>query len=1357
MRFIGTARIAIIHSALLAVVPLAHIAAAQSNPAPARPAAGSARATQSYGNLPLSFEPNLGQTSSEVQWLAHAPEYTLFLTGHDAVLEMNTVALPPRADGHPQIHGSALRMNLRGANALPAEAGRDRQSGKVNYFTGSDPSKWRRNVPTYSKVSLEGVYPGIDLVYYGYQGRLEYDFVVAPGADTAAIQLSFDGAKARVDAKGDLVLPIQGGPEVRFHKPVIYQVKNGVRQRVDGSFVVAANRQVSFHLGAYDRSRELVIDPTLVFLGALGTGNQQTVAYGMALDSNDEMILTGITNDLTFPVTTGALQSVCNEYSSYAGQTLDRCGANSGGSGFVTKISEDGKSLVYSTYLHGTDGWEYGDAVAVDTNGDAYIEGGTSSNDFPTTSNALQTICAPSYSNSTVVPSCDGYSGVGGTEYNVNAENLFIAELDPTGSNLLYSTFVGGSASVYPAGIALDSSNNIYFAGYVTNAWPEANLYPNTSQTQYPTTSTAFQQYGSGEGAASLSVLKIGADSSKLTYSTLYGTTDTKDANVGYNQPLALAVGSSGLAYIGGVTTSAALPTKGAIKPKCATADQPNDSVCYAATGWLAAFYTTDSASSSLAYATYVGGTELPQGLATQNEVTGLFASYSDLFVTGWTSNIDFPATAGTYQTACSHANEANTCDSSFLLKLETPGTMLWSTYYGGANGTSHTVGTSISLDSLRHWVYLYGYNSGSGSDLPLVNPLEAQNGSSFAFFAAFSADGTQLLYASPLFESCCSAYNVFTSNNGGICWDPATVTLYFTAYGNDGGAIVTTPHTYATPATSSSNRTFFAKLSPFYLDPQISWPTPAPITYGTAIGPTQENATANPGCNFAYDPVAGSYPNAGTQKITVTCTPYNRFEYEPVTATVALTVNPVVLTVTAENTSRGYGAANPTFQYTITGFVHGDGVSVVKGTPALSTAATPTSPLGNYPITPSLGSLSAANYTFQFVNGTLAVTQATPSIAWAAPAAITYGTPLSSTQLNASTPVPGTFSYSPAPGTIPSAGQQTLTVIFTPNDTTDYTTATAAVTLTVNPQTPRISWAAPAPITYAVALGNAQLDAHANVPGTLVYTPARGAILTAGTQTLSVTFTPTDTVDYTAATDSVSLTVNQRVPRLSWSTPAPITYGVGLGAAQLDASTGPAGTFAYTPAKGTILTAGSQTLSVTFTPTDTVDYTPASDSVTLTVEKRAPHITWPTPAPIVYGEAVGATQEDATSPVAGTFSYYPAVGWKPEAGTHTLTATFTPTDTADYKTTTASVTLTVDKADPVLTWATPAPITAGTAVGATQQDAKANVPGTFSYYPAAGWKPAAGTHPMTATFFPLDTVDYANGKTVSVTLTVNP
>ena len=487
-------------------------------------------------------------------------------------------------------------------------------------------------------------------------------------------------------------------------------------------------------------------------------------------------------------------------------------------------------------------------------------------------------------------------------------------------------------------------------------------------------------------------------------------------------------------------------------------------------------------------------------------------------------------------------------------------------------------------------------------------------------------------------------------------------------------------------------------------------------------------------------------------------------WEYQLPTTTPTVTVTPSSTSITTMQgltvtvaVSAGSDNLTPTGSVILTG----TGGFSTNSTALSSGSATINIPagllaLGSDTFTATYTPDSSSSIIYNSATGTssaVTVSPVTPTITWATPAAITYGTALSTTQLNASSTVAGTFVYTPASGTL-TAGSQTLSVTLTPTDTTDYTTATATVTLTVNKATPAITWPTPAAITYGTALSTTQLNASSTVAGTFAYTPAVGTVLTAGSHTLSVTLTPTDTTDYTTATSTVTQTVNQATPTITWATPAAITYGTALSATQLDATSTVAGTFAYTPAVGSVPNTGAQTLSVTLTPTDTTDYTTATATVQLTVSKAAPAITWPTPAAITYGSALSATQLNASSTVAGTFAYTPASGTVLTAGSHTLSVTLTPTDTTDYTTATSTVTQTVNQATPTITWATPAAITYGTALSATQLDATASVPGTFVYSPAAGTTPAVGSDTLSVTFTPTDATDYTTA-TASVTLVV--
>jgi hypothetical protein len=320
-----------------------------------------------------------------------------------------------------------------------------------------------------------------------------------------------------------------------------------------------------------------------------------------------------------------------------------------------------------------------------------------------------------------------------------------------------------------------------------------------------------------------------------------------------------------------------------------------------------------------------------------------------------------------------------------------------------------------------------------------------------------------------------------------------------------------------------------------------------------------------------------------------------------------------------------------------------------------------------------------------------LTVNPATPPVIWPSPSPITYGTELSSTQLDATSTVVGSFVYSPDSGTVLHAGLgQTLSVTFTPFNTDDYTTVDANTTIDVMPATPILTWPKPDSITYGTPLSAQQLDAAAswtvaftptNVPGTYVYTPAGGAYLLVGNnQPLSVRFTPLNQVDYTAANGMTTIDVARATPVITWSKPAAIVYGTALSAAQLDATASVPGTFKYAPAAGTILHAGNgRSLSAIFTPSDTADDTTAIAGTTIDILPAVPVITWPKPAGIVYGTVLGDLQLDATANVPGTFTYMPAAGTVLHTGTgQALSVRFVPADATDYGTTVAMASLDV-------------------------------------------------------------------------------
>jgi Flp pilus assembly CpaE family ATPase len=381
--------------------------------------------------------------------------------------------------------------------------------------------------------------------------------------------------------------------------------------------------------------------------------------------------------------------------------------------------------------------------------------------------------------------------------------------------------------------------------------------------------------------------------------------------------------------------------------------------------------------------------------------------------------------------------------------------------------------------------------------------------------------------------------------------------------------------------------------------------------------------------------------------------------------------------------------------------------------------------------------------------------TAAAPVIDWPAPEPITYGTRLNASQLNATASALGTFAYTPAAGYLLPAGTHTVWVTFTPMDGAGGAPVQAAASITVSKATPAINWPTPAAISCGSALSDKHLNAAASIPGTLVYTPAAGEVLSPGKHKLAVVFTPADSANYTSAEAEALVTVAKSTPAVSWQTPAPIPCGTALSDAQLNASASVPGTFVYTPAAGDQLRVGRHTLSVTFNPADAAGYTEATATVVVTVTKSVPSIAWPTPAPITYGTRLSKTHLDATASVPGTFAYTPGEGALLAAGTHTPVVAFTPTDIAAYTVARAAVSLTVNKADPAVTWETPAPIFDGTPMTSAQLNAAASVPGTFDYTAAPGQMLAVGRHSLSVTFTPMDTENYNTVQaTVSISVT---
>jgi hypothetical protein len=708
--------------------------------------AGAPRLAESFAKLPLSFERNAGQADTSVRFLSRAPGYALFLTGNEAVLSLEShevtkaplinvrsggtdlvglagLRRSPRHEPDLASHKSSrtlapatFRMSLAGANPAATVTGLEELPGKRNYLIGNDPAKWRTNVPTYAKVKYQSVYPGIDLVYYGNPQNLEYDFLVAPGADPSAIALTFSapspsagerGLPLHVDPNGDLVMQA-GEYEMRLHRPAVYQTgEDSATHFVDGRYRVTRDGQVTFAIAAYDPGKLLVIDPVLTYSTYLGGSAQEPfgIFSGIAVDAAGHAYVIGNTASTDFP-TASPLQPVFGGsidafvakltpdgsalvYATYLGGNstdighgieIDAAGhayvtgattsanfptarplqAAHGGGGFdfdafIAKLTPDGSALVYSTYLGGSSS-ELGQSIAVDVAGHAYVTGNTRSTDFPTAS-PLQPV-------------------VGGEA------DAFVAKLTPDGSALVYSTYLGGSGTDFGFGIAVDAAGH-------------ADVTGSAESTDFPTASPLQPVLGGRQDAF---VAKLTLDGSALVYSTYLGGSS-------HDQGVGIAVDAAGHAYVTGNTDSN-FPTASPLQP-----------VFGGSFDAFVAKLTPDG--SALVYSTYLGGSSGDEGRGIAVDAGG------SAYITGSTYSTDFP-TANPLQPVVGGEADA------FVAKLTPDGSALvYSTYLGGSRGD---LSFGIAVDAAGS-AYVTG---GTGStDFPTASPLQPVSGGGGDAFVA--------------------------------------------------------------------------------------------------------------------------------------------------------------------------------------------------------------------------------------------------------------------------------------------------------------------------------------------------------------------------------------------------------------------------------------------------------------------------------------------------------------------------------------------------------------------------------------------------------------------------------------------
>jgi hypothetical protein len=572
----------------------------------ARIAPRSVKGSTPYGQLPLTFEANRGQAVGQVKFLSRGKGYTAFLTAEGMVLTLH----PSRSDATSKSGNSAansqqparatLQFHLLGASRNAVVVGEDQKPGKVNYFIGNDRTKWHTNVPIYTRVRYKNVYPGIDLIYYGHQQQLEYDFAVAPGADPSRIQFQIRGAdQVRVDAAGNLVLTTNG-KELHFQSPIIYQESGSARVPVEGGYVMKDSTHIAFQVAHYDSGKPLVIDPVLVYSTYLGGGGDDQPT-GIAVDGNGSVYVTGYTDSTDFPLATlGSLPAGADHV-------------------FIAKFDATGSNLIYADYIGGNS-QDYGYALVLDSANEVYVTGGTASSDFPVV-NAYQST----------------YPG---------AFNAFLTKVSSDGASLLYSTYLGGNGSDVPTSVRIDNLSNVLVAGSTSSTnFPVANAYQSTAS---PNQGGLYGNYGF--------LTKFTPDGSALVYSTyLGGSSNVPDNCSGtpcWTEPVSgvngMVLDSAGNAYLAGTTNTYDFPvTSGAYLTTDSTPQ--NSSV---------GFVSKISSSGNLQYSTYFYESS---GFTNINAIA--VDATGSAYVTGLTySNGTFPITStsicdpGVYGVACSYA-----------------------------------------------------------------------------------------------------------------------------------------------------------------------------------------------------------------------------------------------------------------------------------------------------------------------------------------------------------------------------------------------------------------------------------------------------------------------------------------------------------------------------------------------------------------------------------------------------------------------------------------------------------------------------------------------------------------------------
>jgi len=742
-----------------------------------------ARRYPGFGNVPLYFEENRGQTNAHARYIARSPNRVGFVTQDGWTLSL---------------HGHPVSMHMAGANTKALFAGEGSVEGITNYFLGS---RAIIALPHYASVRGHNIRPGIDIVYHGNERDLEYDLVIHPGADAGALRLRFEGSRPVLADDGDIVLKTSMG-EVRQRKPRVWQEARGQRTEVGCTYTLLESGlesgEVGLSLSNYNRSAELIVDPVITYSTYL-TGTGEDTPAGIAVDGSGYAYIAGTTSSTDFPVTSGTYQGATDV--------------------FVTKLNPSGTALVYSTYIGGTaNDRAYG--MAIDNAGNAYVTGFTSSNNFPVTVNQFT-------------------SGV----------HAFALKLGSTG-NIVYSTALAGNGSETGSAIATDASGSAYVAG-------------NTSSTNFPVTAGSYMTTPGGGGDAFVAKL---SSTGQISYATYLGGSASDSVT-------AIAVDASGNAFVGGVTSSANFPaTMGAY----AAAYAGNQDA------FVAKLNPTGSA---LVYATFLGGSysDYLNGLALD--------AAGNCYVTGATQSIDFPTTPGAFKTTLgAFANK-----SGFVTKLNATGTALvYSTFLSGTNGDDSALGIAVDSNGAAY-VAGFAHSSNFPTTPGALKRGPATTSDLDMFLSRFAIDGSALTYSTRLGSS-------GTEGAFALALDPVSG-VYIAGVSEDSLIYPTTSGAYQASSPKSSSQRFISSVVITKIDFNVSSlcvPSVSPQSQNLPGhgGTISFSLTLSPGCPWEAVPSSSSTltlnnPNYGvvsTSPISITGTvPQNSSTSSGITQTVRI------------------------------------------------------------------------------------------------------------------------------------------------------------------------------------------------------------------------------------------------------------------------------------------------------------------------------------------------------------------------------------------------------------------------------------------------------------------------------------